>query len=120
MALLEGDIAKAIYAGFRGKLLKGTLTRTVPGGGLDAHGDPIASTVASFPCEGFVENFSAFYRAQAGIPDTDVKVLIFAQSITTVPTKDDVITFRGTKYQIRRILEIDPAVATYQLQGYKP
>lgn len=120
MALLEGDIAKAIYAGFRGKLLKGTLTRTVPGGGLDAHGDPIASTVTNFSCEGFVENFSAFYRAQAGIPDTDVKVLIFAQSITTVPTKDDVITFRGTKYQIRRILEIDPAVATYQLQGYKP
>lgn len=120
MALLDGQIRNAIAAGFKGRLLKGALTRTVPGGGLDEHGDPVAPTTLTYPCEGFVESFSAFYRAQAGIPDTDVKILLIAGLIDTVPTKDDRVTFRGTTYQIRRVLDIDPAQASYTLQGYKP
>lgn len=120
MALLDGQIRNAIASGFAGRLLKGTLTRTTPGGGLDKYGDPISPTTTTYPCEGFVENFSAFYRAQAGIPDTDVKILLIAGLIDTVPQKDDRVTFRGTVYQIRRVLEIDPAEASYTLQGYKP
>lgn len=118
-SLLEGQLAKQIFAGFKGKLLSGSLTRMVPGGGLDAFGDPVTSTPQSYPCEGFVEAFSAFYRAQAGIPDTDVSILIFAESIGTVPNNDDIVTFRNVRYQIRKTLEIDPAVATYRLQGYR-
>lgn len=116
---LEGQIAKAIYNGFKGRLLKGTLTRSVASGGLDEYGDPVTVTPQSYGCEGIVENFSAFYRAQAGIPDTDVSILILAQSIATVPTKDDTVTFRGATYQIREVLDIDPANATYRLQGYE-
>lgn len=118
-SLLEGQLAKAIYAGFKGKLLKGILSRPVASGGLDINGDPVTVTPQAFPCEGFVENFSAYYREQNGIPDTDMSVLIFSESISTVPQKDDTITFRGTKYQIRKILEVDPAEATYRLQGYR-
>lgn len=119
MGLLDGQIRSAIWKGFKGKLLKGTLTRTVPSVAVNEYGDPISTTPQTFTLEGFVENFSAYYRAQAGIPDTDVKLLVFAESVSTEPTKDDVISFRGTRYQVRRILEIDPALATYQLQGYK-
>src|SRR5690349_4145400 len=112
-SLLEGQIAKAIYAGFKGKLLKGVLTRS-SGGTLDAYGDPIAPTTTTFAFEGFAENFTAFYRNQAGIPDGDVSVLILAQSIKTVPTKDDRVTIRGKTYQLRKQVEVDPANATYR------
>lgn len=120
MALLDGQIRNAIAAGFKGRLLKGTLTRTVASDERDRFGDPVSVTEQTFPCEGFVENFSAFYRAQAGIPDTDVKILLIGGLINTVPTKDDRVTFRGATYQIRRIENIDPANASYTLQGYRP
>lgn len=119
VSLLDGQIAKAIYAGFKGKLLIGTLSRGIPGNVLDPHGDPTTITPASFPCQGFVEAFSVFFKAQAGIPDNVVSVTIFAQSITTVPTIDDVVIFRGTRYQLRRLIDIDPAVATYRFAGFQ-
>lgn len=122
MALLDGQIRSAIAAGFNGRLLTGTLTRTVPGGGLDANGDPIAPTTQTFQTQGFVESFSAFYRAASNgrINDTDVKITLIGGLTGTVPTKDDRVTFRGVTYQIRRIVEIDPAEASYVLQGYQP
>lgn len=120
MALLEGQIRDAIAAGFAGKLLKGTITRTVPGGGLDVNGDPKAPTTQTYQTQGFVESFSAYYRASAGIPDTDVKITLIGGLTDTVPTKDDRVTFRGAAYQIRKVLGIDPAEASYTLQGYKP
>jgi hypothetical protein len=115
---LESQIAKAIYKGFKGKLLKGVLTRNVPGGTLDAFGDPVASSAQTFAFEGFAENFTAFYRANAGIPDGDVSILILAQSVKTVPTKDDRVTIRGAVYQLRQQVEQDPANATYRWAGY--
>lgn len=120
MALLDGQIRNAIAAGFKGRLLKGTLTRTIPSTETDDYGDPVGTTTTAYPCEGFVESFSAYYRAQAGIPDTDVKILLIAGLINTVPTKDDRVTFRGTTYQIRKTADVDPAGASYTLQGYQP
>lgn len=120
MGLLDGELRAAIAAGFNGVLLTGTITRTVPGGGLDEHGDPVSVTTQTYATQGFVEAFSAFYRAQARIPDTDVKITLIGGLTDTVPTKDDRVTFRGATYQIRQVLGIDPAEASYTLQGYKP
>lgn len=119
--LLEGKIAKAIYKGFKGKLLKGTLTRQVVAetAGLDENGDPIDVGPQTFPFQGMIENFSAFFRATVGIPDTDVGVLIFAESISTVPNKDDKVTLRNRQFQVRKVLEVDPAEATYRLQCFE-
>lgn len=116
---LEGALAKAIYKGFKGRLLKGVLTRTTPGGTLDALGDPTSVTPATFAFEGFVENFTAFYRANAGIPDGDVSILIIAQSIKTVPNQEDRVTLRGVTYQLRKLVENDPANAAYRWAGYE-
>ncbi|QIG75284.1 hypothetical protein EVC29_055 [Rhizobium phage RHph_Y52] len=115
---LEGQIAKAIAKGFKGKLLKGVLTRNVPGGTLDSYGDPVGSSTQTFSFEGFAENFTAFYRANAGIPDGDVSILFIAQTLSTVPTKDDRVTLRGVTYQLRQLVEADPAGATYRFAGY--
>src|SRR4051812_19071022 len=79
--LLTGELAKAIYAGFRGKLLKGALLRYTPSTDLDDLGDPDSFTQQSWACEGFVDNYSAHTKAAASIPASDSKVCIFGKSL---------------------------------------
>jgi hypothetical protein len=117
-SLLEGALAKAIYAGFKNKLLKGVLTRTTPGSTLDSNGDPIGVSSSTFGFEGFVENFSRYYKRPDGVPDGDVAIMIFAQSIKTVPTIEDRVVLRGVTYQLRKLVDQDPANATYRFAGY--
>lgn len=120
MGLLDGQIRNAIAAGFKGKLLKGTLTRATPGGGLDKFGDPVSVSLTTFRIEGFEEARSAEYKTRMGVPDTDTVILLIAGLINppTVPTKDDTITFRGKTWQVRKLVATDPAEATYTVAGY--
>lgn len=118
-SLLTGKLAKAIFKGFKGKLLKGELRRETPGGTLDEYNDPIDSAISYFSIEGFTDEFSDFYRAQAGIPETDLIVAFFSQSSPgLVPQKDDKVSFDGvTWFQLRKI-KVDPAGALYENQAY--
>ena len=124
--LLEGQIAKAIYDGFKGKLLKGTLTRAAPdrATGLDELGDPNSTVASSWPCQGFADNYSEFFRATAGIPDTDLSVSIFAASLPAgvKPQKDDRATLKdrgvSTTYQLRSA-STDPATALWVCRAFK-
>lgn len=115
MALLD-KIAKQIYAGFKGKLLTGTLSHS-EGSGADEYGDPTSTVTTEYACQGFIEDYSLYYRATAGIPDGDVRIVIFAQSLSATPTKDDKITMRDQQYQIRQVRS-DPAQATWELQAF--
>lgn len=118
---LDGQIRKQIAKGFKGKLLNGTVGRVTASGGLDANGDPLTSTVTQLPFEGFVETWSTQFRTAHGIPDTDTGILIIADTLKGYrPKADDTITFptRGETYVVRRIVEIDPAVATFRIAGY--
>lgn len=118
MGLLDGDIAKQIFAGFKGKLLKGTLRVETESMGNDEYGDPLATTITTHAMEGFTDEYSAFFRAQSGIPDTDLKVCIFAQSMPGMtPAKDDKAKFRNQWYQIRKV-DVDPADALYICQSF--
>lgn len=120
VGLLEGQLAKAIYNGFKGKLLKGTLYRTPVALSVDDKGDPIPTTPTAYPIQGFDDMFSAFYRASFGIPDTDVKINIFAQSMPGVtPQKDDVVHFPARGWFQLRIIRTDPAQALWECQAYK-
>jgi len=125
MAILDGDIASAIFKGFKGKLLTGLIRqRTVPSSGaLDQYGDPIDLEATDTAIEGFVENYDDAYRARAGIPETDLQVNIFAKSAPAItPGKDDIVKFtRGTVdtwYQLRRV-KTDPALALWQCQAFE-
>lgn len=125
MGLLDGVLAKEIFKGFKGKLLNGTLRRESPAtsAGLDILGDPIATEPQTWPCQGFTEDYSAFYRAQAGIPETDVRANIFAQSIPGVtPTTDDQVAFVRagvtTWYQLRKVTT-DPATALWTAPAFE-
>lgn len=130
MGLLDGQLAKAIYAGFKGRLLRGRLLRVEPTGDsgeegvLDALGDPIAEDPTFYGLEGFTDRYSDFIRANAGIPDSDVKVCIFAASLPAGvrPSKDDKVAFTraGVEswYQLRADAT-DPAEALWECQAYE-
>lgn len=117
VSLLDKSIAKTVAQGFKGQLLTGTLRREVTKT-VDDAGDPATSTVTTYPFEGIRDTFNAVYAAAAGIPVTDVRILIIAGSIKTVPVMDDKIFIRSSWYQVRRITEIDPANATYTLAAF--
>lgn len=93
-------------------LRRATLSPTV-----DANGDP-SRTYTNFNLEGFVDVYSAFQKAQAGIPESDVKLLIIAGSLSIQPRKDDQVRFRGIWYQVRG-LGTDPGIATWELQSFQ-
>lgn len=122
VSFLDGPLANAIHKGFAGKLLQGTLTRSSAGTSTDENGDPVGSSVSTYTFEGLVDTFSDQFRAQAGIPDGDVKILIIANSISVQPDKDDKVEIARSsgsqKFQIRKLLDVDPARATYTCQGF--
>lgn len=109
---------------FRGKLTRGTLRRdTVTA--TDNSGDPTARSTATFEFHsGIRESFSASFMVRAGIPETDVSILILLGSLNpeTVPKADDLIYLRApwnVWHKCRRVLEIDPAGASARLQVYE-
>ena len=116
-SLLDSAIRNAVAKGFKGKLLVGTLRRETATT-VDASGDDGPAVVETFPFEGIRDLFSAFYAAQAGIPVTDAKVLIIAGSCSTDPRKDDKLLLRGQWMQVRQIMSVDPANATYTLAAF--
>lgn len=115
---LESAIKKQVAAAFKGKLLKCTLRR-VGAVTVDDFGDPIASTPSTWQFDGIVDKFNAAFAAQAGIAVTDVRILIIAGSLATTPEKDDQVKVRDEWYQLRTLVERDPANATYVFSGFK-
>lgn len=117
MGILD-TIRAEIAAGFKGKLRTGTLRRTVAVA-LDSAGDAATATVHDYKFDGIRDSFDKRYAAQAGIPETDVRILLIAGSLSVVPRQTDKILIDSAWFQVRRIVEIDPATATYTLQAYQ-
>jgi hypothetical protein len=124
-SLLEGALKAKIATAFKGKLTTGTLRR-VTAGGLNSLGDPITPTTTNYPfVSGIRESFSVAFAARAGIPVTDVRILILLGSIvppTIVPVADDLV-FLSTPWnkwhKVRAVISIDPAAASAVLQAYE-
>ena len=120
---LEGALKRAIAKGFTGKLTLGVLRRSETSG-VDSWGDPLPPTTTDITFNGIREDFSAFTKAQAGIPETDVKILILLGSMKPselTPKKDDLVYMKkpwNQWYMCRRVLSIDPAGASCNLQAY--
>lgn len=87
-------------------------------GGLDEYGDPV-TTPATFRVEGFHESYDEKYRAQAGIPITDSKILLILGNGQTDPVKDDVVSLLGYKPYKVRAVKMDPAKASAELQVFE-
>lgn len=126
MGLLDGDLAGAIYAGFKGKLLKGVIRQTITpaSGALNTQGDPAdLPAPVDTKCEGFTEAYSLAFIERAGIPRGDLKINIFAASIPGLrPGADDKVRFDrkgvGRWFQLRGA-DTDPAEALWVCQGFE-
>jgi len=120
-SFLDGKLATALAKGFKGKLLLGTL-RKVTTSGRDANGDPIVTTT-DFDAQGFVDEYDAAYRARAGIPGTDSKVVLIVALCAAQPVIGDRVMFKSGQYAgiwwLTRDRAIDPAGATFELQSYQ-
>lgn len=129
VGLLDGDLQRAIYEGFKGRLLTGTVRRySAPqSGALDDRGRPIdGSEYEEWAVEGFRDEYSRYTMEQAGIPATDYKVCILAGSAPSwSPKLGDLVLLspatgaywsrlRGGKGGIRT----DPATALWELQAF--
>ncbi|MES0071932.1 hypothetical protein [Mesorhizobium sp. M0058] len=119
-SLLEGPLARTVARAFRGKLSDGVLRRE-SATTTDALGDPVSPTPATFTFNGIRESFDATFRAQAGIPQTDVGVLVLLESVTprTAPERGDQVYIKAQWHQVREILDQDPASATMRLQCFE-
>lgn len=116
---LQNLIRKEINKGLGPQMLDGTLRRATPSSSLDSYGDATATTYATYTLKGEVDQYSAYYKSVAGIPDTDVKLIIIGGSLSVTPQKDDQVKFRSTWYKVRRITKVDPALAAYELQAFE-
>lgn len=125
MASFLDGMAGSIYAGFKGKLHPGVIRRLGAGTGLDGHGRPENPAPVIHKCEGFEDDYSAFRRAQDGIPRDSCRINIFAASIEPAlePTKDMLVRLdsaRGSQwYKLRERIETDPAHALWQCEAQK-
>lgn len=117
-SLLESALASQVASALAGQLLTCTLRR-VASTAVDGAGDPVPGTASTWSFDGIVDTFSAMFAAQAGIPVTDVRVLIIAGSLATTPQQDDQVKVRDEWYQLRRLVERDPANATYVFSGFR-
>lgn len=122
-SLLEKQLKKKVASVFKGKLTRGIISRDT-GATTNSAGDTVAGSPLTFTFEGIRESFSARYQMQAGIPTTDVSILILLGSVkpATTPQDDDKVYLKApwnAWHQVRRTLEIDPAGATAKLQVYE-
>lgn len=119
-SMLEGALARVVARGLQGKLLRGVLRR-VGSATVDQFGDPVPGAAVTYSFEGIRESFDARYREQAGIPETDVAVLVLLRSVKplTEPAQGDQVRINGRWHQVRRILDVDPAGASMRLQCYE-
>lgn len=120
MGLLDGDLAKSIFEAFKGRLLSGEVRREAApvSGGTDAHGDPVEHDLQTFEVEGYIDTYSRMLRAQAGIPDSAIKVCIFSQSSPDYsPHKDDLVRLGSRWTRLIGPFSIDPAGALWEGQA---
>tara|TARA_R110000803_G_scaffold191700_1_gene254393 strand:+ start:83 stop:454 length:372 start_codon:yes stop_codon:yes gene_type:complete len=110
---IAGEIAKA----FSGLLLKGTLTKTIPGtrtpGNLTGGNNP---TSVPYSFEGFIENKTEVRKGGTLVSSGGKMVSILGGSLPAgiVPASADEVTIEGTTYKILAIEGRDPAAALYE------
>lgn len=111
--LLGGDLQEVFGSVFAPLLLDAVITKvTLTDDGSGGFTEATETAV----CKGMVESYSAYTRARANIPSTDVKLIILQKDVALMPDLDSKITIRDQLYSIQAIDE-DPAQAAWTIQG---
>ena len=119
---LDSAIKKQAAAAFKGQLITCTLRR-VGATSVNSYGDPVPGAASTWTFDGIRDNFRAEFAAAAGIPVTDVKILVIRGSgtlATALPLQqDDQVKVRDKWYQLRRKMAQDPADASEEWAGFE-
>lgn len=117
---LAGGLAKTIAGAFKSLFFDAVLSRNVILPTIPAYdpADPPAATLVAFPCKAMADTYSSYDRANSNIGTSDVKILILAKTLGTIPTENDVITLQGSKFSVIKS-DIDPANAVWVCQASK-
>jgi hypothetical protein len=95
--------------------LNGTLHK--PGTPVqDSYGGWTTGAPTNTAVKGIIDTYDELYRIRAGIPDTDVKLLVLQQSVSPGPVQGDTITLRGETYLIRSVAQ-DPSQTIWEMRG---
>lgn len=115
-SFLAGSLADQVTSALSAVFLDATLTRvTTTGSDPTQPGTPNPTTTA-YACKAIEDTYSIIERAGGNVQEGDVKVLVLAQTLATVPQLTDTITTGGVE---RRIISFtrDPAGATWEIQA---
>lgn len=122
---LEGKLAKIIAKAFKGKLMVGTIAKPVRTS-TDEFGDPVIDELLQYSFTGIRQSFDALYREQASIPELDIGILVLLQSVPQLTSQSFraegqqyMIHIDSEWFQVRKVLEIDPANASVKLDCYR-
>lgn len=116
MGLLDGGLQRVFGAAFGGVYLQGSLSRA-QSKGRDEFGDQVDGTPASIPIRVQVDVYSDVVRAQAGIPQTDAKLLILQIGLTDKPRAGDKIILGRASYVVGDNVTADPANTHWTVQA---
>ncbi|KGM34991.1 hypothetical protein [Inquilinus limosus] len=113
MSLLDGALQAMFGAAFGPLLLDGTLHVAAK----DAEGGMILPPVfVDVPVKGHRDELGDRQRADWGIPDRAVRLVVLQANVAAEPTPDDEITLAGGRWRIGTV-ERDPAGAAWILTG---
>lgn len=110
---MPGVMAKA----FKGKLRVGTIRKKTYSS--DAYNDRVETGHTDYTFTGIRDSFDARYRAQALIPERDVKILVLLGSTKVQPERADDIFIDNAWFRVREIIEMDPATASATCQAFQ-
>lgn len=115
MSLLDDGSIAAIIHGATNSLLMYNVSLHRRAAGADADGNPNGA-VTDYTMRGFVSAFSAYRRAEMGIPDTDASITLLQHEAPATPKSGDEVTAQGVRYVVLTV-DKDPAGATWALHG---
>jgi hypothetical protein len=114
MGLLDGGLRAIFGAAFGGIYLSGTLhvvTRT------DDQVGGMYADETSAPIKYQRDEMNDFYRAQNGIPATQVRILILQSSCPQKPKLTDAFTIAEGRFAVAGEVDQDPAGVYWRVRG---
>ncbi len=100
-----------------GPLLFESATLTRAGSrSIDAETGQTFETTETEACQALVTDYTAFQRAQAGIPSNERKILVLGHGLSQEPRPGDRIMINGYNWSVIETSR-DPAKATYECRS---
>jgi hypothetical protein len=120
VSILDGELADTIADALIDAAIPFavTITRSGTTGGDPADPGSGTTVTTDYPCQGFVDSYSAFDVANSLVLAGDVKIVVIANSLDmpSQPSPGDIVTARGRSYSIINV-SADPALALFEIQG---